>query len=196
MARDPAPDPDDLDVRDGPEPGEDGFEPPVVEQQRVAAGHDHVPDLGVLLQVAEGALELGHGDLLGVAHLAPPGAEPAVGGADRRDQEERAVRIAVGDVRDRAVGVLVERVDDAVDHVQLLDRGHVLAPHRVVGRLDEVHHGRRDAELEVIGRLPEPVELGEVLRAELQRQRVERGDRVLSEDFLPGFHDAPPTGER
>ena len=25
---------------------------------------------------------------------------------------------------------------------------------------------------------------------ELHRQRVQRGDRVLSEDFLPGLHDA------
>ena len=121
MAGYPAADPDDLDVRNRPQPCQNDLEPPVVEQQRVAAGHDHVPDLGVLLQIAEGALELRHRDLLGVAHLAPAGAEPAIGGADRRDQEERPVGIAMGDVGNRAIGVLVERVHDAVHHVQLLD---------------------------------------------------------------------------
>ena len=190
VAGDPAADPDDLEVRDGPEPGEDGLEPPVVEQQRVAAGHDDVADLGVLLEVLERALELRHRDLLGIAHLPPPGAEPAVAGADRGDEEERPVGIAVRDVGHRAVGVLVERVDDAVHDVELLDRGDVLPPDRVVGRLDQVDHGRRDPELEVLGGLPETIEVGEVLRAELGRERLERLDRVGPEDFLPGFHDA------
>ena len=83
----------------GAQPGQDGVEPPVVEQQRVAARHDHVPDLGVLLEVLEGDLELRHRDLLGIAHLPPPGAEAAVGRAHRGDQEQRPVRIAVRDVR-------------------------------------------------------------------------------------------------
>ena len=51
--------------------------------------------------------------------------------------------------------------------VQLLDRGNVLAPDRVVGRLDQLDHGRRDPELEVLGCLPQTVELGKVLGTEL-----------------------------
>ena len=190
MAWDPAPDPDDLEVRDGPEPGEDGLEPAVVQQQRVAARHDDVPDLGVLLEVLERALELRHGDLFGIAHLPAPGAEAAVAGANRRDQEERPVGIAVGDVGDRAVGVLVEGVHDPVPDVELLDRRHVLPPDRVVGRLDQIDHCRRDPELEVLGSLPEAVEVGEVLGPELGRESLERLDRVGPEDFLPGLHDA------
>ena len=60
----------------------------------------------MFLEVLERRLELGHRDLLRIADLPPPGAEPAVGGADRGDQEERPVGIAVGDVRHRAVRIL------------------------------------------------------------------------------------------
>ena len=133
----------------------------------------------------------------GSPDLPPPGAEAAVGGADRGDQEERPVGIAVRDVRHRAVRVLVERVDDAVDHLELVDRRHVLAPDRVVRLLDEVHHCGRDAELEVLRRDAQPVELGEILRAELDGERFEGSDRVLSQDFLPGLHAGtrPPKAD-
>jgi hypothetical protein len=73
----------------------------------------------------------------------------------------------MGDVGDRAVGVLVEGVHHAVHHVQLFDRGDVLAPDRIVRRLDQVHHGRGDPKLEVLRGLAEPVEVGEVLGAKL-----------------------------
>ena len=96
------------------------------------------------------------------------------------------------DVGNGAVGVLVERVDDAVHYLELLDARDILAPDRIAGRLDEVHHRRRDPELEIVGGLPEPIEFGEVLGPELGRQRLERGDRILLEDFLPGFHEEPP----
>jgi hypothetical protein len=74
----------------------------------------------------------------------------------------------VGDVRDRTVRVLVQRVDDPIHHIELVSRGHVLPPHRVVRRLDQIDHGRRDPELEVLGRLPQPLQVGKVLGAELK----------------------------
>src|SRR5919107_1048023 len=61
--------------------GEDGLESPVIEQQRVAARHDDVADLGVLFEVLKRTLELRHRDLLRISHLAAAGAEPAVAGA-------------------------------------------------------------------------------------------------------------------
>jgi hypothetical protein len=75
----------------------------------------------------------------------------------------------VGDVGHRAVLVLVQRVDDAVHHLELVDRRHVLPPDRVVGRLDQVHHRRRDPELEIVGRDAQPIELREVLGTESGR---------------------------
>ena len=107
---------------------------------------------GWLADVLEGAVVLVERDLLRVADLPAPGAEAAVGGADRAHEEQHAVGIAVRDVRDRAVAVLVERVDHAVDDLQLLDRRDVLLPDRVVDFLDEIEDFRRDPHLEVVER--------------------------------------------
>ena len=114
--------PDDLDVRDRAELLEDVLQPAVAQHHRVAAAQDHVADLGVLAQVLERRIVLVERNLLRVADLAPPRAEPAVARAHRAHEEESAVRIPVRDVRHRRVAVLVERVDDAVDDVELLDR--------------------------------------------------------------------------
>src|SRR5437867_8178797 len=84
------------------------------------ARHDHVADLDVLFEVAERRFELGHGDLLGVAHFPPAGAETAIGGAYRRHEEQRAVRIPVGVVRHGRVSVLGQRVHEAVVASELL----------------------------------------------------------------------------
>jgi hypothetical protein len=105
------------------EPGENDLQPPVGQHERVAARHDHVPDLAVGLEVLEGGLELGHRDLFRIAHLAAPSAETAIAGADRRDQEERPIRIAMGDVGDGTVAILGERVHDPIDHLELLQCG-------------------------------------------------------------------------
>jgi hypothetical protein len=192
VAGHPAPDAHDLDVRDRAEALEDVVDAPVGQHQWVAARHDDVPDLLVLLEVAERRFQLRHRDLLGVPHLASPGAEPAVGGAHRRDQEERPVGVTMGDVRDRGIGVLVQRVDDAVVDFQLLDGGDVLAPDGIVRLPDEVHHGRRDAEFEVLGRLLQPLDVTHVLGAEPRRERLEGRDALLTKQFLPGLHRSRP----
>ena len=108
VARDAAPDAYDLDMRDSAQPPAELVDPPVGQEERIAAGHDHVADFGVLFQVPEGRLELRHGDLLGIAHLAAARAEAAVRSAHGRYEEQRAVGIAMRDVGNRRVGVLGE----------------------------------------------------------------------------------------
>src|SRR5437763_16860385 len=92
----------------------------VREEQRIAAGHDDVADLGVLLEVAERRLEPGQRDLLGIAYLAVPGAEAAVGSAHRRDEEQRPVRVAMRDVGNGGGRVLGERLHPPVVYLELL----------------------------------------------------------------------------
>ena len=77
--------------------------------------------------------------------------------------------------------VLGERVHDPVVHVELLEVGHVLPPDRVAGRLDEVYHGGRDPELKVFGRLPQPLQLRNMLGAEALREHLQRGEALLTE---------------
>ena len=66
---------------------------------------------GCARDVLERRVVLVERNLLRVADLAAPRAEAAVARADRADEEEHAVGIAVRDVRHRRVAVLVERVD-------------------------------------------------------------------------------------
>jgi len=79
-----------------------------------------------------------------------------------------------------------------VVYLELLDRRHVLPPDRVVRRLDQIEHRRRDPELEILGGLPQARDLREVLPPEPVRQRVERGDAPLTKQFLPGLHASDP----
>src|SRR6266545_109155 len=72
-----------LQMRNRPQPLADLVDPAVREQQGIAARHDHIADLAMLLEVAERRFELRHRDLLGVADFAPAGAEAAIRGADR-----------------------------------------------------------------------------------------------------------------
>ena len=171
MARHPAADADDLDVRDRSQPLAQFVDAAVREQQGVPPRHDDVPDLGVLLEITKRRLELGHGDLLRIADLAAPGAKATVRGADRRHEEQGAVGVAVRDVGDGGVRILRERVHEPVVDFELLEVRYVLPPDRVARGLDQVHHGRGDPELEVSGCLPEPFEIREVLGAELGHQR-------------------------
>ena len=117
---DATPDSEHLEMRNRPQPLADLVDAAVGQQQGIPARHDDVADLRMLRQIAKRRLELRHGDLLGVAHLAPARAKAAVGRADGRDEKQRAIRIAVRDVGDRRVLVLGERVDEPVLHVELL----------------------------------------------------------------------------
>src|SRR5204863_10048469 len=99
VTRDPAADPDYLEVRDGPQALAELVDAPIGKEQRIAARHDHVADLDVLLQVAKRRLELSHRNLLGVTHLAPPRAEAEIRGAHRGHEEQCPIGIAMGDIR-------------------------------------------------------------------------------------------------
>ena len=175
VRRDAAADADDLDVRDRAQILEEILEAPVAQHHRIAAGHDDVANLRMLADVLERRVVLIERDLLRVADLAASRAEAAVARADRAHEEEHAIGIAVRDVRHRRVGVLVERVDDAVDDVELLDRRDVLIPHRVADALDLIERGRRDAHLEVLERRLQRLDIDDVV-AELLGQLVQRGD--------------------
>src|SRR5207247_10624760 len=91
MTRHPTADPDDLEVRDDPQALAELVDAPVGKQQGIPTRQDHVADLDMLFEVAERGLELGHGDLCGVTHLAPPGTEAAIRGTTRRHEEQRPV---------------------------------------------------------------------------------------------------------
>ena len=181
VAGDAAADPHDLKMRDRAQPLEEVLDAPVGEEQRVAARHDHVADLVVLLEVAERRLELRHGDLARVPDFAAPRAEATVGSAHGRDEEQGAVGIAVRDVGHRRVGVLGQRIHEPVVHFELLEVRHVLAPDRIAGGLDQVHHGRRDPELKVLGRLPQTLEIREMLGAELGHERIQGREAPLTQ---------------
>src|SRR6266849_6190654 len=141
MTRHPTADPDDLEMRNGSQTLAQLVDAPVGKEQRIPARHDYVADLDVLLEVAERRLELGHGDLLGVAHFPAAGAETAIRGAYRRHEEQRAVGIAVGDVRHRRVGILGQRVPEAFVYFELLQVWHVLPDLQEL----EVHDGLVDS---------------------------------------------------
>ncbi len=103
---------DDLHMVDAAQPLHDRAEPARREHQRIAAGEDHLPDLRVGGDVAEGNLQrLGRQWLAGHGpdHLAAE-AEAAVDGAGVGRLQEHAVRIAVHDPGDRALGLIADRI--------------------------------------------------------------------------------------
>src|SRR2546422_9491338 len=100
--------------------------------------------------------------------------------------------IAVRDVRHRRVRVFGQGVHEAVVHLELLEVGDVLPPNRVPRGRDELDHGGRDAELEVLRRLSQPLQVREVLGAEPRDERLEGGDAPLTQELLPGLHRSGP----
>ena len=175
----------------------------VAQHHRVAAREDDVADLGVLARgTANADSYCLSGIFSGIAHLAAPRAEAAVARADRAHEEEGAIRIAVRDVRHRRVAVLVERVDHAVDDLELLDGGDELVPVRVADLLDLRERLARDAHLEVVERGLEGLDVdlpfGHVLAEPLGDVRskfLERADALVLQNFLPVTHRVatPPS---
>ena len=104
-------DPDDLDVRDLAQAADRRLEQLRGERQAVAAGDQHVADLGRPADVVELRLVLAAVEVLGrVADDPAPRAVAAVAGALRRDQHQDAVRVAVDEPGDGRVAVLREAV--------------------------------------------------------------------------------------
>ena len=140
-------DADDLHVGDQAQPGEHPVELFVGEQQRVAAGQEHVTDGRPGGNVGDRLLEPLPGRTQGVvAHQAGAGAVAAVGRAAVGEQQQHPVGIAVDQARHRAHGALVERVVGFAGRTQgLAHRGH----HRAAQRLGRVV---RVEQAQVVGR--------------------------------------------
>src|ERR687895_196128 len=101
MRGDSAPDAYDFDVRYLSQLLKDVLETAVREHHRIATRENDVANLGVLTDVLERRVVLVERDLFGVANLAAASAEAAVGRTDGADEEQRAIRVAVRDVRHR-----------------------------------------------------------------------------------------------
>ena len=184
---DAAPDANDLDVRNRAQLLEQVLQPPIAQHHRIAATQDDVADLGVLAQILERRLVLVERDLLRIADLSAPGAKAAVSSADRTYQKKSAVRIAMGNVRHRRVAVLIERIDNAVDDMELLDGRDVLVPHRIADFLDLLQRRWRDAHLEVVESRLQPLDVDDVV-PELVGQLLEGRDALIPDDLLPIAH--------
>jgi len=158
--RDPRADPDDLHVRDLAEAAQHGLQELRRQRQAVAAGDQHVPDLGRPPDVVQLRLVLLPVEVLArVADDPAPRAVAAVAGALGRDQHQDPVRVAMDQARNRRVAVLGERVlHHPGEGAELPARRDDLAPDRIV-RVVRVH------EADEVGRHvhPELVRRGEAL---------------------------------
>jgi hypothetical protein len=184
---DPASDTNDLDVRDRAKLLEDVLQPPVAQHHGISAAQNHVADLGVLTEIRERRIELIERNLFRIADLATPRAEPAIGGAHRADEKQRAVRIPVRDVRHWRIAILIEGVDDAVDDVELLHGRDVLIPHRIAHFLDLLESSGSDSHLEVVECRLQRLDVDDVV-AELFRQLLQTRDALILDDLLPIAH--------
>ena len=105
-------DADELHMRDGAETAQQVVELAVAEQERVAAGEQHVADFGMGLDVTQALLVFGMEIVvLRVRNQPAPGAIAAIGGATVGDQKQHAVRITMHEARHRRVFVLPQRVE-------------------------------------------------------------------------------------
>ncbi len=180
-------DPDDLDMRDRAKLLKEIFQSPVAQHHRIATAHDDVADLRVLAEILERRIVLIERDLLGITDFAPSRAEAAVGRANRAHQKECAVRIPVSDVRHRRVAVLIERINHAVDDVELFDGRHVLIPHRIAHFLDLLESSGSDPHLEVVESGLQSLDVNDVA-PELFGQLLETRDALILDDLLPIAH--------
>ena len=183
--RDTRPDPDELDVLDGAQTSEERVQLGVGQQQRVAAGQQHVADLGVLLDVLQARLELGMEIVgLGVGHQTAARAITAIRGATVGDQEQHAVRVAMDDARDGHGAFFADRILGLADgDIGLLDARDDLTADRAIRilRIDEIEEVRRDRERELVRgeEAPFPLLLGQL------QQLLQLGQRRDAVTQLP-----------
>jgi hypothetical protein len=135
-------------MRDRAQGFEDDFDLPVTEEERVAAGDDDVPDLGVLADIIQPVLDVAGVHLGRVADHPFPGAEAAIGGAAVGHEEKDAVGVAVDHTRDGRIMVLLEGVRIARVFPKLRRVGHDLPPDRAPAVLDQAGIVGRDLGLE------------------------------------------------
>lgn len=106
----PRPDPEDPNMGDPPEFGEDPAETGIGEHQGITARNQHVLDRGMRRDVVDPGTDrrIGHG--ADPADLPLSGTKPTINGAFQGHQEEDPVRIPVGEMGDRAVFFLAKGV--------------------------------------------------------------------------------------
>ena len=128
-------DADDLHVGDLTQLGDDVLQALVAHQQGVAAGQQHVADLGRIADVLDGLVDLIHGQAgVVLAGEAAAGAVTAVHGALVSDQQQAAVGIAVGQTGSGGVLILVQGIQQVgVGLVQLLGGGDGLQTDGIMG---------------------------------------------------------------
>ncbi|OQA40918.1 MAG: hypothetical protein BWY52_02744 [Chloroflexi bacterium ADurb.Bin325] len=148
-----AADADDLHVLDRAQPAQDVLEDLRRQDQRVAAGDQHVANLRRGRDVRDLAVVVAPAELCGrVPHDAAARAVAAVARTLRRDQHQHPIRVAVDQARHGAVAVLVERIlVHAGERGQLPAGGDDLAADRavrVVG-VDQRRKIRRDVHAEM-----------------------------------------------
>ena len=183
----PGTEPDDLEMRDRAQPGQEIAEATIVQRQRVPAGDDDVADRRRGAQVLDGGLDLGRpADPVAQLPLALARAVPAQQRTDVGDDQQRAIGIAMHEPRHRRVGRLLQRIVLA----DLRQRGlarvrHRLPQDRVVGIVvaNERQVVRRDRQRELRGHGGEPGD-GVGRDRHDARQRLGRGD-AMAEVPLP-----------
>ncbi len=147
-----AADTDDLHVGDLTKLRDDVLELFVRNHERVAAGKQNVPDLGMVPDVLDAALHLavGHGGVVLTGEAAPR-AVTAVHGALVGHEEEHTVGIPVGETRNGRIGILMQRIKLILRRLIKLQRGgDRLTPYGIIGIVriykGEVIRGYRHAE--------------------------------------------------
>ena len=133
---------------------EQGLEFGIAQQQRIAAGEEHVADFGMLLQITERGFVFHVQMLLAyTAHHAAAGAVAAVAGAAISDQEEHAIRITMHEAWHRHVAVFTTRISHLGWIIErLFDPWNDLATDRAIGidGVDEIEVVRGDRHRQLV----------------------------------------------
>ena len=178
----------DLQVRDRAQSLEYFFQQVVGEQQRIAAGENHVPHFRMFAQIGDRLVEVAFLNKPRFADEPLARAEAAVDRALVRDHQQRAVRVAVNQMGHRAHQVFFERVVRRVEVLHLGPVGNNLLPDGVARLLDRGQHRRRDAH-----RVGADDVLDLLLVHAEPRGKISRFHHALGKNFLPGFHSISST---
>src|SRR5713101_7815439 len=132
---------DDLDMLDCGERLHDPRETPRRQNQRVAAGEDHLPDFFVIANIGNRGMKRSAGERALEANHFAAEAEAAIDRADMKRLEQDPVGITMHDALERAMRAIPDRVGALLRlYVELGRIGNELARDRVarIGRIDEL----------------------------------------------------------
>ena len=183
-AGDAGADAQDFQMRDRAQGLEHLLQQVVGQQQRVAAGENHVPHFRVFAQVGDRLVEVALFNEPRLADQPLARAEAAVDRALVRDHQQRAVRIPVDQMGHGTHQVFFERVVRRVEVIHFGPVGDDLLPDGVARFLDRGQHRRRDAH-----RIGADDVLDLLLVHAEPRGEILRLHHALRKDFLPGLHE-------